>query len=183
MVARGNAQAFTLIELMIVVAIIGVLAAVAIPAFVRYIRRSRTAEVHESLEKIFKGEATYADVEHVNSSGVPVEGNIVSAPLTPAAHCCGSSGGKCAANAAQWSIPSWQALHFSLENNHYYQYQWDWLDDGNDVQFTASAFGNLDCDGVSATWRRTAVETEEDRQAGVINSVTSVVGGPNNEIE
>ncbi|MBN1205332.1 MAG: prepilin-type N-terminal cleavage/methylation domain-containing protein [Myxococcaceae bacterium] len=48
-------RGFTLIELMIVVAIIGILAAIAIPNFIRFQARARQSEVNTNLKSLFTG--------------------------------------------------------------------------------------------------------------------------------
>jgi prepilin-type N-terminal cleavage/methylation domain-containing protein len=53
---------FTLIELMIVVAIIGVLAAIAIPAYRDYVKRARMSEVLAAIDAIAQGASEYHGV-------------------------------------------------------------------------------------------------------------------------
>jgi type IV pilus assembly protein PilA len=52
---RKNSRGFTLIELMIVVAIIGILAAIAIPNFLRFQARARQSEANSNLKTLFTG--------------------------------------------------------------------------------------------------------------------------------
>ena len=79
---RKSKKGFTLIELMIVVAIIGILAAIAIPAFVNYVKRSKTSEAGANLKSLFTGAAAYYERENW-TQGLVTPGNAAAASV----HC------------------------------------------------------------------------------------------------
>lgn len=54
-------KGFTLIELMIVIAIIGILAAVAIPMYSDYTKKSRTSEVATNLKEVVKSQMLWRE--------------------------------------------------------------------------------------------------------------------------
>src|SRR5678816_3311717 len=69
-------KGFTLIELMIVVAIIGILAAIAIPNFLQYQLKSRQSEAKVNLQAIKTSEVSF-QAERGCYIGIAVEGVLV----------------------------------------------------------------------------------------------------------
>ncbi len=153
-------RAFTLVELMIVVAITGLLAAIAVPAYLQYIRRARTTEAIANLRKLYDSTVTYIESEHAAVDGAILPKTFPQAvDWNPArGTCCGQTGQKCAPGSANWTGPTWQVLNFSLDDPFYYSYETvNVIGDGSHGgdQYDIEASGDLNCDSIYSLFRRT----------------------------
>ena len=160
---KKREKGFTLIELMIVVAIMGILAAVAIPAFIRYIQRAKTSEATSNVQKIYSGAVAYYDAEHVKqgfgadtilSRRFPGD-TITASDWCPNPTGKPPAGKKTSEPQACWtnSIASqgmvWKALDFSVADHNYYQYRYITTAYDSAPAFRGVARGDLDGDNNS----------------------------------
>jgi type IV pilus assembly protein PilA len=128
------------------------MAAVAIPAFLRYVKRSQTTEAVANLRRLWDAAVAYYDQPHTGPTGERLAPQFpASAPLTPAAVPCGEP---VIPEPGVWSNPTWEALHFVVSDPHRYAYQFDAGGEGETAYFIASAFGDLDCDGLFSSFAR-----------------------------
>jgi type IV pilus assembly protein PilA len=131
---KKGSQGFTLIELMIVVAIIGILAAIAIPNFLTYQKKSKSSEAKTCIGGIKTSQIAFQTERDRFAACAPVTG----APTSTKQVWPGGGG--------------FDSIGWSPAGDVYYQYQVDVANNGNGVVdgcMVASAASDLDDDGAN----------------------------------
>ncbi len=146
------------------VPMIGIASAVAIPAFTKYIRRSKTVEATVNVRKLYDGAVAWAEGQANRKK--PGFAFPRSTGWTPSRGCCGQPGDKCAPDPKAWKDPTWQALGFSVDDPHHYQYRVTSDGKGRKARIVVEARGDLDCDGKFSSFKRTGTIGEDGAISG-----------------
>ncbi len=159
-VLRGR-TGFTLVELMIVVAIIGLLASTAIPTYLRFQLKTKSAEAKTNLAAIRTAEESY----------FAENGRYVGATAEPAA-----IPGPSKVDFSAVGNPGFQALGFAAEGRVYFSYGVAVAAAAGGTGYTADAGADIDGDGNNQYWVFATAANDGSRTNAVVGcDVTAVI--------
>ncbi len=155
---RTSSRGWVLLELMNAVSLLAIVGALSMYFMGIYVARSKHAEALGGVKTMAEQAAAYYEKsDSTQPKGTPPEAAremrhfpIGSREAVPPVHII--RGKRFQTNPADWGVPPWSDLNFSIHQPQFYSYRFESSGRGRDAKASASAEGDIDGDGENSRY-------------------------------